>query len=138
MFVTGISFDSTSDYDIATIKYNEPIGIQPISNEEPGKFELYQNYPNPFNPSTVIRFQVDRTSLNPPLVKGGIVRSTGGLVTLKVYDILGREVANLVNEQLNPGTYEVRYDATELPSGIYFYRLSTDSFSKSMKMIVLK
>jgi hypothetical protein len=83
---------------------------------------LFQNYPNPFNPSTTFAFSIRYSSL----------------VILKVYDVLGREVATLVNEELNPGTYEVRFDATGLASGVYLYRLTSGRFSQVRKMIVTK
>jgi hypothetical protein len=83
---------------------------------------LYQNYPNPFNPSTFIKFDV----------------SKGSFVSLKVFDALGREVVVLVNEDLRPGTYEADWNASQYPSGVYFYQLSTDGFNKTMKMILVK
>jgi Secretion system C-terminal sorting domain/Domain of unknown function (DUF5122) beta-propeller len=104
------------------------IGIQPISNEIPGSYELYQNYPNPFNPNTKIQFSV-------PLTKGG---DRGLSTQLKIYDILGREATTLVNEQLQPGTYEVEWDATSYPSGVYFYKLSSGNFVQTKKMLLVK
>jgi hypothetical protein len=89
------------------IPTDEPVGIQPISNILPEKFELHQNYPNPFNPKTTIRFDV----------------STSGNVSLKVYDVLGREVAVLADEYLRAGSYERVFDAGDLPSGVYIYSL---------------
>lgn len=118
----------------ANIDYTT-IGIQQIGNEIPKEFELKQNYPNPFNPVTKIRFA---TPLNPPFDKGGNVRSTGGFTFLSVYDILGREVATLVNEQLQPGVYEVNFDGTNLPSGIYFYVIRSGNFTDSKKMLMIK
>lgn len=108
-------------------------GINPISNEVPADFKLYQNYSNPFNPSTKIRFDI------PP---NGKWQTTD--VKLIVYDILGREVATLVNEQLKPGTYEVEWDGSNFTSGIYFYRLVTDSYGETKsftdvkKMVLVK
>jgi len=90
-------------------------------------FLLEQNYPNPFNPGTKIRFDI-------PSLEGG----RGRMVTLKIYDALGREVAALVNEQLQPGTYEIDFDASHLTSGIYYYRLSAGNFSETKKMVLLK
>jgi photosystem II stability/assembly factor-like uncharacterized protein len=86
------------------------------------KNNLYDNYPNPFNPSTKIKFDV---------VKSGNVK-------IIVYDIIGREVKTLVNEKLSPGTYETTFDAAGLSSGIYFYKLTTDGFSQTKKMLFLK
>ncbi len=99
-----------------------PIGIKPISSEVPNSFKLVQNYPNPFNPSTKINFALPK----PDFVK------------LVVYDILGREVATLVNESLKPGTYEVEWNASNFSSGVYFYRLETDGYIETKKMIVVK
>jgi hypothetical protein len=106
------------------------MGIQPISNEIPIVFELYQNYPNPFNPATKIKFQI-------PLNKGGGF-SRGVLTRLTIYDLLGREVTTLVNEQLKPGSYEVEWDASNYPSGVYFYKLSSGNYSETKKLILLK
>ncbi len=90
----------------------------------PRAFVLEQNYPNPFNPSTVIGYRV----------KG----SGYGVVTLKVCDILGRDVAVLVNEKKVPGSYEVKFDGSHLSSGVYFYRLNTEQFVETRKMILMK
>jgi hypothetical protein len=104
------------------------VGIEPVSSKIPVKFYLYQNYPNPFNPSTKIKLDI-------PPYQGGW---GDGLVKLIVYDILGKEITTLVNEELNPGTYEVEWDASEYPSGIYFYALSADGFYESKKLILIK
>jgi hypothetical protein len=88
----------------------------------PERFLLSQNYPNPFNPSTTIRYRIPET----------------GLVTLKVYDILGREVATLVNEEKPVGNYEVEFDGSNLSSGVYFYQLKAGSFIQTRKMICIK
>ena len=96
--------------------------------KRPTSFSLRQNYPNPFNPSTKIRFEV-------PLNKGG---DRGLSIKLIIYDVLGREVTTLVNEQLKPGSYETEWDASNYPSGVYFYKLITEDFSKAKKMILIK
>jgi len=83
---------------------------------------LSNNYPNPFNPSTTIKYEISELSF----------------VTLKVYDVLGKEVANLVSEEKPAGFYEVEFDATALRSGIYFYRLQAGSFVETKKMVLLK
>ena len=85
-------------------------------------FKLFQNYPNPFNPTTNIKYDLPKN----------------GFVKLVVFDILGREVATLVNEQLAPGTYSVDWNASQFPSGVYFYRLTTDSYSDTKKMLMIK
>lgn len=88
----------------------------------PEKFELEQNYPNPFNPATRIGFRI----------------SNFGFVSLKVYDVLGREVRTLVNEVKKPGSYEVRFDAGGLSSGVYFYRIQAGSYSAIKKMMLIR
>jgi len=92
------------------------------------KFSLSQNYPNPFNPSTTIKYSIPRST------EFNSVAQT----TLKIYDILGREVATLVNKQQQAGNYEVNFNANNLSSGIYFYKLQSGSFVESKKMILLK
>jgi PKD repeat protein len=101
------------------------IGIQVISTEIPGRFELYSNYPNPFNPVTKIRFDV-------PNFNGE------GIVNITVYDILGKQTAVLVNKHLKAGKYETDWDASHFPSGIYFYRITTGDFTQTRKMILVK
>ena len=91
------------------------------------KDNLSQNYPNPFNPVTRIKFDI------PPL-KG--VR--GMMVRLIIYDLLGREVTTLVNEPMKPGTYEVDWDGSMYASGVYFYKLITDEYVETRKMVLLK
>jgi photosystem II stability/assembly factor-like uncharacterized protein len=100
--------------------------INQITNHIPEKFSLYQNYPNPFNPVTKIRFEI-------PLSKGGM-----GVVLLKIYDITGREIQTLVNEKLNPGSYEVTFDGSNFASGVYFYQLKTSDYINTKKLILLK
>ena len=113
--------------------------VSQISNTVPEKYKLFQNYPNPFNPITKIKFDipsdVKRETQNGyfPL-RWGI----GGMTTLKIYDILGKEIATLVNEQLQPGTYEVTFDGGNLPSGVYFYRLRANDFIGTKKLVLLK
>lgn len=114
-----------------------PVGIVKNNNHIPATYSLYQNYPNPFNPTTKIKFDIPQ--LNPPftghpLGQGG----QGGSVNLAIYDLLGREVATLVNEKLNPGTYEVEFDGTNYPSGVYIYKLTTLQYRDTKKMVLLK
>ena len=106
---------------------NGGIGISPISTEVPERFMLLQNYPNPFNPVTKIRFTIP-----------AVTEMTGKVVSLKIYDILGNEIAVLVNENLYPGTYEVEWNASNFSSGIYFYSLLTDNYKQTRKMVVVK
>jgi hypothetical protein len=95
----------------------------------PTKFLLSQNYPNPFNPSTSIQYAVSS------LPTGQAGRQ---FVSLKVYDVLGNEIATLVNEELPAGEYEVEFDGSKLPSGIYFYQLKAGNFIETKKMILLR
>ncbi len=97
------------------------------NNYIPKKFDLSQNYPNPFNPKTKIRFGI------PSNVK----RETSN-VKLKIYDLLGREVAILVNEELKPGTYEADWDGSNYSSGVYFYKLEAGDFTETKKMVLMK
>ena len=98
-------------------------------NLVPNVFQLYQNYPNPFNPSTTIKYSIP-SNLNSS--------KDGALVTLKIYDLLGREVELLVNEEKFPGFYEVNFNASNFASGIYLYRIKANNFVVTKKMILLK
>jgi hypothetical protein len=94
-----------------------------LQNENlPGQFELNQNYPNPFNPATKIRYSVPQSSL----------------VQIKVFDVLGNELETLVNEEKPAGTYELNWNAANLPSGVYFYQISAGDFVQTKKMILLR
>ena len=98
------------------------VSIQNISSSISNDFKLSQNYPNPFNPATKIRFELPKASF----------------VTLKVYNALGREVRVLVSEKLNSGVYEKNFNAADLTSGVYFYKIMTDDFVQTRKMLLLK
>ena len=98
-----------------------PTPVEDLGNTI-NSFKLMQNYPNPFNPSTTIRYSV----------------GDPGLVQLKVYNVLGVEVASIVNEQKNAGTYTAEFDATKFSSGVYFYSLSVNNFTQTRKMILEK
>jgi photosystem II stability/assembly factor-like uncharacterized protein len=106
------------DYD-GSYNYSREIEVEVNA---PDKFALYQNYPNPFNPVSQINYQIP--------VKG--------FVSLKVYDTLGEEVATLVNEEKSAGSYEVKFDGSDLPSGVYIYRLVVEKFVEFKKMIIIK
>jgi len=107
------------------------IGIKNLSKNVPDRYFLFQNYPNPFNPSTIIRFQI-------PNSENGKWKMENGLVILKVYDIIGKEVATLVNEKLQPGVYEVPFSEKRLASGMYFYKLVAGNFSDVRRMVFVK
>ena len=99
------------------------VSVEPVaSNEIPREVALTQNYPNPFNPMTNIGLRI----------------AGFGFVSLKVFDLTGKEVAVLVNEELNAGVYNVDFDASNLSSGTYFYKMETAGFSEVKKMVVVK
>lgn len=104
------------------VRVHNPIGITTISSEVPQKFSLQQNYPNPFNPVTNIKFDIAKS----------------GNVKLVVYDITGKQVAELYNGDIAPGSYKYDFDATGLASGIYFYKLEASNFTSIKKMILVK
>ncbi len=124
--VKVLAMSSTSIYagtPNGVFRTTRPTAVkEDVQHIMPEKFELSQNYPNPFNPSTVIEFRVPNN----------------GLVTLKVYDILGREVATLVNESKSSGAYKTAFNAEKLSGGIYFYRLQSGNFEVTKKMILIK
>ncbi len=111
-----------------------------ISANVPKEFVLFQNYPNPFNPVTKIKFSIpsnvksETSNNNPPFTKGG----QGGFITLKIYDIIGREISTIINQQLQPGTYEVTFEGSKYSSGVYFYKIETEGFTDVKRMILLK
>ena len=115
--------------------YYQTTGILNENNPVVGNYILLQNYPNPFNPSTKIKYSIPTPPVSSPLVKG---RTKEGFVSLKVYDVLGNEVATSVNEEKPAGTYEVEFNGTGLTSGIYFYQLQAGAFVETKKMILLK
>ncbi len=109
---------------------NFPVSVEDKNSTLPDEFILYQNYPNPFNPTTKIQF----TLPSPSEGEGSGVRFS----TLKIYDILGREITTLINKELAPGNYEVEFNASTLASGVYFYRLEAGSFFQTKKMILIR
>jgi len=115
-------FAGTLGHSVWRSPLSDIIGVQSISSEIPSSFSLSQNYPNPFNSMTKVKFQI----------------ANSGKVKITVFDILGKEVATLVNEPLQPGTYETTFDASNLSSGIYFYKLQTKNFSETKKMTLKK
>jgi hypothetical protein len=95
---------------------------QPTTRVIPANFALEQNYPNPFNPSTKIQFSV----------------ANDDYITLKVYNVAGQQVSSLINEHLTAGNYSVMFDASSLPSGVYYYRLTSSTANVAKKMLLLK
>jgi hypothetical protein len=118
-----IDTGNKGSYDDSLLLVNQYTGInehnEPIT---PTSYSLAQNYPNPFNPVTTIKYQLP----------------VSGRVSLKVYNILGKEIATLVDEEKSAGTYSVTFDAGKLSSGIYFYRIQAGNFVQAKKMILLK
>jgi beta-propeller repeat-containing protein/type IX secretion system substrate protein len=127
VYVSGYNSVGGTGVDYITLKYSQISGIHPVSNQVPGEFKLYQNYPNPFNSST--KFKVD--------IASNVKRQTSD-VRVVVRDILGREVGILVNGRLRAGYYEVDFEGTNYPSGIYFYTVSTSVYTDTKKMILIK
>ncbi len=122
-----ITYDATSSHNDGTISGATWVisGVLPVEHtidNIPEEFSLEQNYPNPFNPTTTIEYSIPQP----------------GVVTIKIYDILGREVTTLVNEEKQKGNHVVKFNTGNLSSGIYFYRIQTDSFTQTKKMILLK
>jgi hypothetical protein len=98
------------------------VGIEPISSLIPGTYSLSQNYPNPFNPNTNIKFDIPKQTF----------------VKVAIYNTMGQEVANLVNEDLQAGQYEVSWTAANVSSGIYFYSIISNDFTMTKKMMLVK
>lgn len=112
---------SLADFSLTT-------GVNTVSDIIPDNYSLHQNYPNPFNPTTNLQFEI-------PASRG---KPVSGFVSLKIYNMLGKEVASLVNSNLNPGIYKYEFDASNLSSGIYYYKLTTGDFSDTKKMMLIK
>jgi|SRR4030095_3200595 len=116
--INGILYGDTNTF----------VGIHQINSQVPDKFSLSQNYPNPFNPLTNIKFQMPKS----------------GFVKVIIFDVLGKEVQTLVNQQLSPGTYEADFDGSNLPSGVYYYQLTISNeqlsilFNETKKMVLVK
>lgn len=121
-FTPGIGWGVGSKGSICHTTNGGVTSMNKTSDRQPTEFRLDQNYPNPFNPSTVISYQIAAVSQ----------------VTLKVYNVLGEEVAALVNETRGPGEYSVKFDGSKLPSGVYFCRVNAGSFSAVKKLILMK
>jgi hypothetical protein len=119
---TPLAYNTGWTYTNTDTCLNNTVSVNNITTEIPREFSLSQNYPNPFNPVTMIKFALPKASF----------------VTLKVYDMLGREVSVLVNGQKPAGQYIVDFDASSLTSGVYFYRLESNDFVEVKRMVVLK
>jgi len=125
--VSGSSFSSVAGFWY--LQGRIMTDVEQTTNVLPNKYSLYQNYPNPFNPSTTIKFEIPKTAF----------------VTLKIYNMLGQEVAELVNEEKQPGVYEVNWNASGFASGVYFYRINVGqigsggvNFTNTKKLLIMK
>ncbi len=126
--VLNLPSDTGGEFAVTFELTDSPVNItEGKINLQPESFVLHQNYPNPFNPITVIEYSIPRS-----------VNSEKSIVNMKVYDVLGREAATLVNKQQNPGSYTASFDGSNLSSGTYIYRLTAGSFAQSRKMILLR
>ena len=114
----SLGFSTVEEYNTRPTNIEDTFGEQ----NNPTEYLLHQNYPNPFNPVTKIKYQLPELSF----------------VTLKVYDVLGNEIAALVNKEKPAGSYEVEFNATSLPSGVYFYTIRTNEFIETKKMVLMK
>jgi hypothetical protein len=125
-YTGGTSNISLNNINQDTVNFylQKIIGIAPPIGDPfiPSSFKLFQNYPNPFNPVTNIKYQIAKSSF----------------VKLTIYDLLGREIAVLVNEKLSPGIFEVNWDGSNYSSGIYFYKLVSGDFSETKKLVLMK
>ncbi len=116
------SFDMEAGFWDPVFVVTHIVGVKEPINSMPKKYELEQNYPNPFNPTTTINYSVPKSST----------------VTIKIYDILGKEVETLVNEQKTAGNYKIEFNADKLASGIYFYQMRAGNFISTKKLVLLK
>jgi len=118
----GWMLAGTSGNSVWRRPLSDVTAVKELAGGLPRSLSLDQNYPNPFNPKTQIRFEIIRP----------------GFVSLTVFNVLGRAIATLVNEELHPGAYQISWDATTQPSGVYFYRLQTQHFADMKKMVLIK
>ena len=121
IYVTGTNIEGDTSI-ITTLKYTDiAVSVREERGSTPMSFALAENYPNPFNPSTTIRYELPQK----------------GFVTLKVYNLLGQEVATIVNQKPEAGSYQVQFDGTGLASGVYFYRVKAGDYVESKKLLLL-
>ena len=117
----NVSLNSISQ-DTVNFYLNRIVSVNKISQKIPVSYNLYQNYPNPFNPVTTIKFDLPKSST----------------VQLKIYDLLGKEVIKLVDDKLNPGTYNIVWNAINYSSGVYFYKLIAGDYTVTKKLVLIK
>jgi hypothetical protein len=118
---TSFGFDQQNDIVLKTLSLKKVTSVE-MMNGVPLQFSVEQNYPNPFNPTTTIRYSID----------------TEEFVTIDVYDVLGKKVAQPVNQKESAGVYTVQFNGSAVPSGIYFYRVTAGSSSATKRMVLLK
>jgi hypothetical protein len=119
----GGNFNNAGGVPVNNIsRWGIPTGIQPVNNQIPKEYSLHQNYPNPFNPVTKIRFDLPES----------------GSTSLKVYDNLGGEIAVILKQEMNKGSYELSFDASNLSTGVYYYELKSGNYRETKKMILVK
>ena len=123
-FTSAISIDNNDSLITVNLTgySNNTIGVSTITQQLPFEYSLSQNYPNPFNPVTKINYELKVTNY----------------VSIIVYDIRGNEVATLVNEKQNSGSYSVNFNAANFPSGVYYYKITSGDFTETKKMMLLK
>lgn len=123
VYVTGRGLTGANNDDYVTIKYTQsPAGITQLNNELPAEYSLGQNFPNPFNPKTNIRIGIPKE----------------GTVRLAVYDVTGKEILVLLDQRLYPGIYNIDFDAANLSSGLYFYKIEAGNYTETRKMALVK
>ena len=132
-------------FDNITFSKGEiPTGIELDNPTIENSFKLYQNYPNPFNPTTTIKYSIPPGTVISNEVRNlkdfssQAPRNDNVMVTLKIYNILGKEIATLVNKNQTHGNYSFQFDASELSSGVYYYQLKTGDYFQAKKMLLLK
>jgi hypothetical protein len=116
------NYNDGAAYQLDLVRTTSMTGVSTISSNVPDKYNLSQNYPNPFNPVTKINFDIPKS----------------GFVSLKVYDVLGKEVATILNEVKNAGSYSADFSGASLSNGVYFYRLESNGFVSTKKMMLVK
>ena len=120
--VGGSESEMVANMGLAQQKYNSITTVETVNNLTPSNYVLEQNYPNPFNPETSIRFSIPQRDF----------------VSLRVYNSLGQEVADLLNKEFEAGTYNLKFNADGLTSGVYFYTIKTGNFVQTKKMILVR
>lgn len=130
IYIVGESVGNGTGNNIIILKYSATTGIKNVSSEVPKTNKLFQNYPNPFNPTTNIRYQITSS-------ENGKRKTENSIITIKIFDILGREMVTLVNEKQKSGIYEVKFNGSNFSTGIYFCRLTMDGNIIDTKKLVL-